>query len=217
MGTTYRCLLYTTPSRTCSSRSFDNTQAQKANEFLSLLGLGDRKPSAHLRHICSHNADSERLLCSLFLPQLPTEVHQILTGSAKTDLSNLAADTDHIMEASQTLLSFSRISGVDAATHNTSKPPCYYNAKFGRAAQKCNHKGGPLSYLIPAKSEKPPKISKISHREKNTMTVWDRCSGHTYLVDYGANFSVFPASSIDKKPRPLSDPLIAANGSLIKT
>ena len=49
------------------------------------------------------------------------------------------------------------------------------------------------------------------------MAVWDRRSGRTYLVDCGADFSVFPASTADKKSRFPSTPLVAANGSPIKT
>ena len=65
------------------------------------------------------------------------------------------------------------------------------------------------------------------------MTVWDRRSGRTYLVDCGADFSVYPASIADKKSRTIADkksrtiadkksrttttPLIAANGSPITT
>lgn len=49
------------------------------------------------------------------------------------------------------------------------------------------------------------------------MTVWDRRSGRTYLVDCGADFSVYPASPANKRSLSTSDPLVAANGSLIKT
>ncbi|ORU93857.1 MAG: hypothetical protein A6F71_09040 [Cycloclasticus sp. symbiont of Poecilosclerida sp. M] len=49
------------------------------------------------------------------------------------------------------------------------------------------------------------------------MTVWDRRSGSSFLVDYGADESVFPASAADKRHRASSTPLIAANGTLIKT
>ena len=49
------------------------------------------------------------------------------------------------------------------------------------------------------------------------MAVWDRRSGRTYLVDCGADFSVFPTSTADKKSRFPSTPLVAANGSPIKT
>ena len=198
-------------------KAFGKTQAQKDNELLSLSGLGDKKPSALLRHIRSLNADPETLLRALFLAQLPTEVRQILAGSAKTDLDELATAADRIMEASQTS-SLPGISGVDTTRRgNTLKPLCYYHAKFGRAARKCNRKGCPLSHLIPETEGDPPKISRIGYKEKNTMTVWDRRSGRNYLVDCGADFSVFPASAIDKKSRPPSDPLMAANGSLIKT
>ena len=128
-------------------KAFGKTQAQKDNELLSLSGLGDKKPSALLRHIRSLNADPETLLRALFLAQLPTEVRQILAGSAKTDLDELATDADRIMEASQTS-SLPGISGVDTTRRgNTLKPLCYYHAKFGRAARKCNRKGCPLSHL----------------------------------------------------------------------
>ena len=84
-------------------KAFGKTQAQK-DEFLSLSGLGDRKPSSLLIHIRLLNADPETLLRTLFLAQLPAEVCQILTGSAKTDLDELAADADRIMEISHTQL-----------------------------------------------------------------------------------------------------------------
>ena len=71
--------------------------------------------------------------------------------------------------------------------------------------------------MIPDTDSEPPKISRIGLRENNTMTVWDKHSGHTYLIDNGADFSVFPVFATEKKAHPLSDPLVAANGSLFKT
>lgn len=52
---------------------------------------------------------------------------------------------------------------------------------------------------------------------RNTLAVWDRRSGRSYLVDTGADVSVFPASFSDRKSRPNSAPLVAANGSTIRT
>ena len=49
------------------------------------------------------------------------------------------------------------------------------------------------------------------------MTVHDQYSRKSYLIDCGADFSVLPASSNDKKPCVPNEPLMAANGSLIKT
>ena len=65
-------LILTTPARdkytalkTALIKAFGKTQAQKDNELLSLSGLGDKKPSALLRHIRSLNADPETLLRAL--------------------------------------------------------------------------------------------------------------------------------------------------------
>lgn len=49
------------------------------------------------------------------------------------------------------------------------------------------------------------------------MTVWDRRSGRSFLVDCGADESVLPASAADKRHRPSSTPLVAANGTIIET
>ena len=49
------------------------------------------------------------------------------------------------------------------------------------------------------------------------MTVWNCRSGHSFLVDCGAEESVFPASAADKRHHASSAPLVAANSTLIKT
>lgn len=204
--------------KTALIKAFGKTQLQKDNELLSLSGLGDRKPSALLRYIRSLNADPETLLRALFLAQLPVEVRQVLAASTKTDLDELAATADRVMEASQSTPSLSGISGIRSRKDKRPAPSaalCYYHTRFGEAARKCNRNNCPLSHLVQPPA--PPKISATSHRKKNTMTVRDRRSGRTFLVDCGADFSVFPASAFDKKSRPTSDPLVAANGSLIKT
>ena len=64
---------------------------------------------------------------------------------------------------------------------------------------------------------RPLKISAVGPMEINTMTVWDRHSGRSFLVDCGADESVFPASAPDKRHRAPSAPLVAANGTLIRT
>ena len=49
------------------------------------------------------------------------------------------------------------------------------------------------------------------------MSVWDRRTGCTFLVDCGAEVSVFPASRIDKRSCSPTKSLVAANGSSIST
>ena len=46
--------------------------------------------------------------------------------------------------------------------------------------------------------DKPGGISAINNK-RNTMSVCDRCSGRSLLIDCGADFSILPASSEDKK------------------
>ena len=55
------------------------------------------------------------------------------------------------------------------------------------------------------------------NRERNTLSLWDRRSGRTYLVDSGADVCVVPANRQDKLTRRGTAPLIAANGSTIQT
>ena len=207
-------------------KNFGKTQSQKDNELLSLSGLGDRNPSALLRHIRSLNADLGILQQTLFLAQLPQEVRQILAASGKTDLDELATDADRIMDVPLTNRSPHMISGVGSTQRHTQRPPtnntglCYYHARFGKAARKCHQKGCPLGHLVvndsDAETGATGKILALGHKDKNTMTVCDHHTGRTYmyLVDPGANFSVLPASATDKKSCPLSEPLMAANGSL---
>jgi cleavage and polyadenylation specificity factor subunit 1 len=52
---------------------------------------------------------------------------------------------------------------------------------------------------------------------KNTLSVKDRRTGQAFLVNTGADVSVFSASYFDKKSRCVSPPLQAANGTPIST
>ena len=61
------------------------------------------------------------------------------------------------------------------------------------------------------------KISAVGPGEKKTMTVLDRRSGCSFLVDCGTEETVFPASASDKRHCASSAPLITANSTLIKT
>ena len=201
-------------------KAFGKTQTQKNNKLLSLSGLGDRKPSALLRYIHSLNADPKTLLRALFLAQLPTKVRQIL---AETDLDKLATDANRIMEIPPTVTSPHGISGISGTQRRPARSPskmslCYYHTRFGRAARKCHQKCS-LGHLVDSEADPdtPSKVSAVGHKDKNTMTVHDCRSGRTFLVDCGGDFSVLPASASDKASLPQSDPLMAANGSPIKT
>ena len=129
--------------------------AQKDNELHSLFGLGDRTLSGLLWCIRSLNANHETLLHALFLAQLPIKLHQVLDGSANTDVDEMSATAAHIMEVSWTTSSFPGVSGLKKAKRlvmgqSMTMPLSFYHAKFGKAASKCYNKGIPLSHLIPS-------------------------------------------------------------------
>ena len=50
-----------------------------------------------------------------------------------------------------------------------------------------------------------------------TLSLRDQSSGKLFLVDSGADLSVFPASGEEKLSASQSAPLVAANGSTIRT
>ena len=53
-------------------RAFGKSQAQKDRDLLNLNGLGDRRPTALLRHINSLNADPATLKRALFFSSTPS-------------------------------------------------------------------------------------------------------------------------------------------------
>ena len=67
------------------------------------------------------------------------------------------------------------------------------------------------------RARRPLKVSAAGNSGKNTLSVWDRRTGRSYLVDTGADVSVYPANAQDKATRAMTNSLIAANGSAIPT
>ena len=68
---------------------------------------------------------------------------------------------------------------------------------------------------IGKRPSRPLDVSAAGVSTKNTLSVWDRLTGSSFLVDTGADVSVFPASLSDKKSRRSTAPLVAANGSAL--
>ena len=60
-------------------------------------------------------------------------------------------------------------------------------------------------------------VAQVTGRSQSRLLyVWDRHAGHKFLVDTGAQVSVFPASAQDRRGQK-TEPLVAANGSQIDT
>lgn len=142
--------------------AFGKTQVERDAELLSLSGLGDRKPSALLRHIRSLNSNPETLLRAFFLAQLPAEVCRVLAAVGTDDLETLAIQADRCMEAANTGYGSRIISSIEerppAGSRGQSRSYprkkaseekwCFFHAKFGRSARKCSGKDCPLRNSI---------------------------------------------------------------------
>lgn len=145
---------------------FERTQASKDHELFTLAGLGDRRPSAMLRHIKNLNSDPATLLRALLLQQLPSDVRAVMAGSSFETTEALAKTADRIMEeralgrspASVHALAANPPVSIDVGTFTapvatavSPRPPwtpsqprkslvegiCFFHRKFGMAARSC--------------------------------------------------------------------------------
>ena len=128
-------------------KAYGKSQATKDTELLSLNGLGDRRPSALLRHIRGLNANPATLLRAVFLAQMPPEVRRVLAAS-KSDLDGLAEEADLIVEAGQPGPGIVAVA-APATRPSSSRPPpdptnsqsdlCIYHQRFGSKAKRCRN------------------------------------------------------------------------------
>lgn len=94
---------------------FSASKEQRVRKLLSEVQLGDRKPSAFLRHLRSlagHGSD-EGIIRELWMRRLPQEVQRILMAQCDLPLEKVAEIADAIVEAPS---SSSQPSSVSAAT-----------------------------------------------------------------------------------------------------
>lgn len=133
-------------------KTFELSDAERANRLFSLQGLGDSKPSELMDRMMDllgeHKPDF--LFVQLFLRQLPAHVRAALANTTITDCRELAEEADKFFLASQqhsvsALFPVHDISTppetptVFAATSQRQLPPglCFYHAKFGAKAKRC--------------------------------------------------------------------------------
>ena len=217
-------------------KAFESTQLQKDTALLQMQGLGDKRPSELLQYMQTMNSNPETLFRALFLNQLPPEVRKILAQSPNEDLEILAEKADHILE-----VDFPTPAFVAAASNRPSKnfsstasnpfTLCKYHGRFGIEARRCENKvGGRPCAMAPQqpkwKRDQKQAASINTTKSQNvhtapsgnisTITVADVLSGRSFLVDTGAEESVFPASIAERK-KVRGPSLVAANGSAIPT
>ena len=134
--------------------AFDRSQEQKDAELLSLTDIGDRRPSAHLRHLRNLNSDGTSLLRAVFLSHLPTDIRTVVQAQGVKDLDQLAEAADRAIDARDSR------PATTAAVHtrwhkgknNNSRRDrdntqgrdrpqehflCHFHKRFGKQARRC--------------------------------------------------------------------------------
>lgn len=90
-------------------RRLSDSKVQRTRQLLSEEQLGDRKPSAFLRHLRSLAGTSvgdEGILRELWMRRLPPEVQRILMAQVDLPLHKVAEIADSIVETSPSTLQF---------------------------------------------------------------------------------------------------------------
>jgi len=124
------------------------TDKQKKRLLINLVGLGDRKPTEHLRYMKSlHRADNnDALFMALFMQQLPSPVRTILAGRDFDDINDLAKAADDIMVEQATVQAavshqptiVNRAKPQVTTTDLPSTPGlCWYHRKYADKATRC--------------------------------------------------------------------------------
>ena len=123
--------------------TFSLTQDEKDSRLFAIDGLGDRKPSALLRHMESFVKADERkstVFRDIFLRNLPSSVRVALARNPPADLKDLAKAADAILAAEQAPPVVTSVEAV-----RTSKPArsgtatrCWYHIKYQADARRCS-------------------------------------------------------------------------------
>ena len=175
---------------------------ERAARLLRLRGLGDRKPSDLMDEMLAlaDGHSSCFLFEQIFLEQLPEDVHLQLTSADFSDPRRVALLADSIWLAQDQGSAAASMCSVASASHGVSSKPCgewrptqhedgdvicFYHARFGKRANKCRppckHSGNALT---------GPSVSRL-------FCLRDGPSDLEFLIDTGAEVSVFPATSMD--------------------
>jgi len=223
--------------------TFELSQFQKDSMLLQLNGLGDRRPSELLQYMRGLNSDPHTLFRCLFLHQLPVDIRGILAHSPNATLDELAVTADRIMDTKLPSSVIAASHSTDADTDlqsndeldiNALRPTrkattkkqssssstyilCRYHIKFGPKAKRCeNMVNGQQCAMKDLQQQLPIAAAGSYGCKSSTISVSDLNTGRSFLVDTGAEESVYPASIQDRRKR-RGPNLVAANGTSIAT
>ena len=190
--------------------SFGLSRRDRAGRLLHLHQLGDRKPSQLMDEMLALLDGHEFCLLAeqIFLEQLPEDLRMSLAASDFKDPRAVACTADILWSAKQ--MSTATISKVTAQHRKSAQPSqqqdlCWYHKRYGDKAKNC---------IQPCGYGKSPTIAHVrTNTTSDLLYIKDDKTGRRFLVDTGAEVSVFPATGQDTRTRRPDGNLEAANGS----
>ena len=195
---------------------FNPNDRDRASRLLHPHCLGDRKPSELMDEMLSLLGGHEFFILAqqIFLEQMPQDIRICLANDDFSDPRQVAKDADNMLLARSETAS-EHVHEVTARKKlqekNTTKQGwCYYHRRFGDNAYKCAR---PCTH--PKSSSTPVATLKAISDGNACLYVRDKNSGRNFLVDTGANISVFPACGRETHSAKADIKLEAANGSAI--
>lgn len=144
-------------------RNFTESEQRRAQQFVSGLQLGDRKPSHllnDLRRIGGEQQD-ERLLKVLWMNRLPIQVQTCLAAVTQP-LTALAELADSVMETFRVGASTEQISAVNAGASTSSNIAAASNRPATNVAKKSSDDDG-LSKLTAQVEKLARQMAKLQH------------------------------------------------------
>ena len=198
---------------------FNLSNRDRAAKLLHPHGLGDRKPSELMDEMLSLLGGHEFCILAqqLFLEQMPQDIRICLATDDFSNPRQLANKADTLLLAkcemtSELINEVAPRKKKHQEEKSESRGWCYYHKRFGNDARKCSP-----SCTHPRSSTTPVSTLKAT-REGHARLLYVRDnSGRQFLVDTGANISVFPASGREARSTRSDIQLVAANGSSIDT
>lgn len=174
-----RALIVTPPAagkyqaiKTALIKAFGKTQAAKDAELLSISGLGDRTPSALLRHMDSLNSDPATIRRALFLAQMPADVRRILASSTAATLPALAEEADKIVEATRLDMTASGavVSAIRGRPQQQTRSLCRNHTKFGADCWNCPSNQCPMHHLVRPRPSAPAASTNSTRAAQATVS-----------------------------------------------
>ncbi len=210
--------------------TFGLSNRERAARLLHFRPLGDSKPSSLMDEMLALLGDHPPCLLfdQLFLERLPEDIRIQLVDVKIGNHRELALKADRLWISRDSNQPFSTsvvrrfVDAKPVRKSSANKPMltndptqlCFYHRTFGEAARRCRP---PCTWSGKDRGNQSLVATATGRHPGPLLFLQDSISKTHFLVDTGAEVSVFPVSGLTTRTREQGPPLIAANGSTIPT